>query len=109
MSKLTMAEIKRLAPRAKEYKHCIGNGLYVRVRPSGAKSWIFVYRTDESRDVKRLTMGTLNDFTLKEAINLAKAYKFILNLAKAYIKANNEFNDNINAFCAMKNVRFKDF
>ena len=40
---LTNTEVKQNKPRKKEYNLADGNGLYLRVKPSGTKLWIFNY------------------------------------------------------------------
>ncbi|MDP3268733.1 MAG: Arm DNA-binding domain-containing protein [Legionella sp.] len=44
MGKLTAKAVENAAPRDKEYKLHDCAGLFLRVRPSGAKSWLFSYR-----------------------------------------------------------------
>ncbi len=41
------AEISRLKPKPKSYKHFVGGGLYVRVEPNGAKYWRIKYRFEK--------------------------------------------------------------
>ena len=40
---LTNTEVKQAKPREKEHNLADGNGLYLRVKPSGTKLWIFNY------------------------------------------------------------------
>ena len=58
---LTALEIKH----AKEGMHADGNGLYLRVQPSGAKSWIFRFQLNGKR--REMGMGTLEHKTPVEA------------------------------------------
>lgn len=67
MSKLTAKAIKNAAPRDKEYRIHDGGGLYFRVRPSGAKSWLFSFSLPGNRQLFRMPIGALNDVSLKEA------------------------------------------
>lgn len=55
MAKAVLSDVKcRTAkPTAKEYLMADGAGLYLRVRPSGAKDWLFVY----TFNCKRLKLG----------------------------------------------------
>lgn len=69
MSKLTAQAIKTAAPREKEYRLHDGNGLFFRVRPSGAKSWLFSFSLPGSRKLIRMPIGSLKDVSLKEARN----------------------------------------
>jgi len=43
MSKLTVKKVETAASREKEYKLHDGGGLFLRVRASGAKSWLFSF------------------------------------------------------------------
>ena len=69
MSKLTAKAIDNAAPRDKEYRIHDGGGLYFRVRPSGAKSWLFSFSLPGDRKLFRMPIGALNDVSLKEARN----------------------------------------
>lgn len=69
MSKLTAKAIENAAPREKEYRIHDGGGLYFRVRPSGAKSWLFSFSLPGDRQLFRMPIGSLNDVSLKEARN----------------------------------------
>ncbi len=67
MSKLNAKLIQHAASKNVEYRLSDGNGLFLRVRPSGAKSWIYCFRLPGSRKLQQMTMGSLNDISLKEA------------------------------------------
>ncbi len=69
MSKLTAKAIENAAPRDKEYRIHDGGGLYFRVRPSGAKSWLFSFSLPGDRQLFRMPIGALNDVSLKAARN----------------------------------------
>ncbi len=69
MSKLTAKAIDNAAPRDKEYRIHDGGGLYFRVRPSGAKSWLFSFSLPGDRQLFRMPIGALNDVSLKAARN----------------------------------------
>ena len=58
---LTALEIKH----AKEGMHADGNGLYLRVQASGAKSWIFRFQINGKR--REMGIGTLDHKSLTEA------------------------------------------
>lgn len=60
--------IKQLKPEVKMYKVWIGDGLYVAVTPSGAKSFRFKYRFAGKE--KTLTFGLFPDVTLSQAREL---------------------------------------
>ncbi len=67
MSKLTAKKIENASPRAKEYKLHDGRGLFLRIRPSGAKSWLFSFSLPRDRKLIRMTLGSLDNIPLKEA------------------------------------------
>jgi hypothetical protein len=67
MGKLSAKAVEKAALRDKEYKLFDGNGLFLRVRPSGAKNWLFSFRLPGSRNILRMTIGSLEEFSLKEA------------------------------------------
>lgn len=67
MSKLTAKKVENALPREKEYKLHDGGGLFLRIRPSGAKSWLFSFSLPNDRKLIRMTLGSLKDISLKEA------------------------------------------
>jgi integrase len=64
---LTDTEIKQAKPRAKEYTLWDGQGLCLRVKPSGAKSWIFSYYRPYTRQRANLSFGIYPTSTLAKA------------------------------------------
>ena len=69
MSKLTAKAVEKAVPRDKEYRIHDGNGLFLRIRPSGSKSWLFSFSLPGDRKLFRMPIGALNDVSLKEARN----------------------------------------
>ncbi|MDL2279842.1 integrase arm-type DNA-binding domain-containing protein [Desulfovibrio sp. OttesenSCG-928-G11] len=63
--KLKDAAIKALEPSEKEAKYSDGAGLFLRVHPSGTKTWIYAYRFDGKQ--KKLTLGQYPNVSLKSA------------------------------------------
>ena len=76
MSKLTAKQVEHAIAKNQEYKLSDGNGLYLRVRTNETKSWLFCYRMPGNRQMIRMTLGSVNDMSLKEAREL------IINLRK---------------------------
>lgn len=70
MSKLTAKKVENTAPRKKEYKFHDGGGLFLRVRPSGAKSWLFSFSLPNDPRLIRMTIGSVRNISLKEARKL---------------------------------------
>lgn len=66
MSKLSAKAVEKALPKQREYKLADGGGLFLRIRTSGAKSWLFSFRLPGSRTVARMTIGSLEDLSLKE-------------------------------------------
>jgi hypothetical protein len=67
MNKLTAKKVENALPREKEYKLHDGGGLFLRIRPSGAKSWLFSFSLPNDRNLIRMTLGSVKDISLKEA------------------------------------------
>ena len=63
--KFTDRKIKNLKPNNDRYEVWEGNGLGIRVAPSGRKSWIFMYRFDGKP--RRMTIGTYPTTSVAEA------------------------------------------
>ncbi|MCE8039273.1 tyrosine-type recombinase/integrase [Halomonas sp. MCCC 1A11062] len=64
MGKLTATQIKNLQAKEKDYRVADGNGLYLNVRVSGSKT--FLYR-DRSQGDTFVTLGTFPSLSLAEA------------------------------------------
>jgi len=73
MSKLTAKKVENTTPRNKEYKLHDGEGLFLRIRPSGAKSWLFSFSLPGNRQLIRMTLGSADRISLKEARDLLPA------------------------------------
>ena len=69
MNKLTAKLIEKAQSKIKEYKLADGGGLYLRVRPTGGKSWLFLFRLPKVRLLQKMTIGSVADFSLKAARN----------------------------------------
>ena len=67
MTKLTAKKVENATPRSKEYKLHDGEGLFLRIRPSGAKSWLFSFSLPGDRRLIRMTLGSVNNISLKKA------------------------------------------
>jgi len=67
MTKLTAKKVENALPRKKEYKLHDGDGLFLRVRPSGAKSWLFSFSLPNDSTLIRMTLGSVKNISLKEA------------------------------------------
>ena len=64
---LTDTEIKNAKPRDKEYNLADGNGLSLRVKPTGTKAWIFNYYHPFTKKRTNLGLGNYPEVTLAQA------------------------------------------
>jgi len=70
---LTAKNIETAKPKAKEYLLADGAGLHLRVRPSGASDWFFIY-THSAKRIK-LSLGQYPVTTLAKARDLADMHR----------------------------------
>lgn len=75
---LTATEVKQAKPQAKEYSMADGKGLYLRVKPTGSKLWIFNYFRPISRKRANISLGSYPDVTLADAHKKAQELRSIL-------------------------------
>jgi hypothetical protein len=57
MTKLTAKKVENTKPREKEYKLHDGEGLFLRIRTSGAKSWLFSFSLPGDKRLIRMTLA----------------------------------------------------
>lgn len=67
MCHLSAKAVVKAVIREKEYKLSDGDGLYLRVRPSGARSFLFCFRLPNDRRIIRMTLGSTSSLSLKVA------------------------------------------
>lgn len=75
---LTNTEIDRAKPKGKEYSLADGNGLYFRVKPTGARNWIFNYYTPNENKRTNLNIGRYPDISLAQARAQREEYRALL-------------------------------
>lgn len=76
MGKLTIKYIEHQTdPKDKEYRKPDGEGLFLRIRPNSAKSWLFCFRIGQDRTWRQMTLGSIKDVSLKEAREQLKGLK----------------------------------
>lgn len=75
MKKTTFTDnmIKKLKPEDSDYCRSEGNGFSIRVMPSGAKTWLYLYSFDGKR--RKMNLGTYPDVTLETARDKFEAAK----------------------------------
>lgn len=54
---LSPTQVTKAKPLEKEYSLADGNGLYLRVKPNGAKLWIFNYIHPTTKKRKNISLG----------------------------------------------------
>ncbi|NMU18951.1 Arm DNA-binding domain-containing protein, partial [Vibrio parahaemolyticus] len=64
---LSPTQVTKAKPLEKEYSLADGNGLYLRVKPNGAKLWIFNYIHPTTKKRKNISLGAFPDITLASA------------------------------------------
>lgn len=65
--KLNPMQIEAAKPKDKEFSLSDGDGLYMRVKTNGTKSWIFNYLQPITKKRKNISYGTYPDTTLAQA------------------------------------------
>lgn len=68
---LTNKEISNAKPKKKEYTIFDGNGLRVRVKPNGTKTWLFNYTRPSNGKRANMTLGSYPSLPLTSARKLA--------------------------------------
>ncbi|MEO7064891.1 MAG: Arm DNA-binding domain-containing protein, partial [Dokdonella sp.] len=64
---LTPSAVANAKPQAKPYKLADGRGMYLLVKPDGARWWRLDYRRPDTRKRNTLSLGTFPDVSLKRA------------------------------------------
>jgi|TARA_B110000116_G_C16388653_1_gene381908 hypothetical protein len=75
---LTNTEVKQAKPLKKEYNLADGNGLYLRVKPNGAKLWLFNYFKPFTNKSSNISMGMYPNLLLRKARDLKQEYQSLL-------------------------------
>ncbi|MEC6797995.1 Arm DNA-binding domain-containing protein [Photobacterium sp. S4TG1] len=78
VTRLTDRKVKTIAPTGKEFTLSDGNGLQLRVRPAGTKSWQFKYSDPVTNKTQKLTLGTYPDLSLANARTKSVEYRELL-------------------------------
>ncbi|MFP1003190.1 integrase arm-type DNA-binding domain-containing protein [Acinetobacter baumannii] len=74
---LTVTQIESTQPKDNDYSICDGDGLYLRVRRSGTKTWIFQYKNkDNSRVI--ITIGNYPECKLAYAREKKREYQTLI-------------------------------
>ena len=76
--RLTDRQIKTTKPTGKEFTLSDGNGLQLRIRPNGTKSWQFKYKNPITRKISKLTLGVYPDLSLANARTKMLEYRSLI-------------------------------
>ena len=75
---LTNTEVKQAKSKDKEYNLADGNGLQLRIKPNGTKSWLFNYSRPYTKKRANLSLGTFPNFSLAKAKKQAQTFNALL-------------------------------
>ncbi|VAW66636.1 Phage integrase [hydrothermal vent metagenome] len=75
---LTNTEVKQAKPKEKIYALSDGDGLQLRIKPNGAKLWLFDYRRPYTKKRTCLSFGSFPELSLAEARGKRKAARELL-------------------------------
>ena len=75
MPKLTVKEVTAAKPKKSQYTIGDGGGLYLVIKTSGAKSWVFRYTRPNTKKISMIGLGSLETLGLAQAREKAAQYK----------------------------------
>lgn len=75
---LTDTQIKQAKPKSSEYSLSDGNGLALRIKPSGTKSWLFNYYMPFTKKRTNISLGIYPDVSLTKARKDRQHYRTLL-------------------------------
>lgn len=73
---LTNTTLQNLKPISKEYIKSDGNGLYIRIKPNGTKTWYFAYKWHKKH--RKISLGAFPDLSLAYAREIATEYRGLI-------------------------------
>ncbi|OOF39427.1 preprotein translocase [Rodentibacter rarus] len=75
---LTNTEVERARPKEKEYNLVDGQGLSLRVKSTGAKTWIFNYYHPTTKKRTNFTIGNYPEITIAQARQQREEWRVLL-------------------------------
>lgn len=75
---LTNTEIDKAKPKAKEYTLADGQGLYLLIKPNGAKLWRFNYYRPFTKQRALMSLGTYPEISIAQARQIRDEYRSLL-------------------------------
>lgn len=71
---LTATQVEAAKPKDKDYNLFDGDGLYLRIRPTGTKTWVFRYKTSLDK-IHKMTIGNYPEIKLAFARDKRTEYR----------------------------------
>lgn len=78
VQQLSTTEVKAAKPKEQEYSLYDGNGLSLRIRPTGSKTWLFNYQAPITKKRTNLKIGTYPEITLAQARAKREEFRALL-------------------------------
>lgn len=75
---LTNTEVERAKPQNKEYNLMDGQGLFLRVKPTGAKAWLFNYYHPTTKKRTNITIGNYPEISIAQARQWREEYRALI-------------------------------
>ncbi|KMK50413.1 preprotein translocase [[Actinobacillus] muris] len=75
---LTNTEVEKAKPKDKEYLLADGNGLHLRVKTNGSKTWIFNYSQPIKKKRTNLSIGTYPEISIAQARAMREEFRALL-------------------------------
>ncbi|MBN6071489.1 integrase arm-type DNA-binding domain-containing protein [Aggregatibacter actinomycetemcomitans] len=75
---LTNTEVERAKPKDKEYNLSDGQGLNLRIKPTGAKTWTFNYYHPTTKKRTNLTVGNYPELSIAQARQQREEWRALL-------------------------------
>lgn len=75
---LSAMEVKEAKPKDKEYSLPDGDGLLLRIRPTGSKTWLFNYQLPVTRKRTNLKIGSFPEISLAQARAKREEFRILL-------------------------------
>ena len=77
-TQLSPTQVQSARPKDKEYNLSDGQGLALRIKPSGSKTWIFNYPHPNTKKRSNIGLGSYPDVTLANARETKAEYRHLL-------------------------------
>ncbi|MDG6264108.1 integrase arm-type DNA-binding domain-containing protein [Glaesserella parasuis] len=77
-TRLSAMEIKEAKPKNKEYSLHDGDGLLLRIRPTGSKTWLFNYSIPFTKKRTNLRIGSFPEISLIQARAKREEFRALL-------------------------------